>query len=419
MVKSQSTATQDLPDARWAEDLEVIKAELPQRHPDLFFHMPRETFVQRLDSLSSILRDLDDFEVVMSLREIIAELGDPHTNLGFYELIEANGVYPFELYDFSDGLHVVAADAAHPEILGTRLCSIGGMDIGRVVEIVSAIVPKNEPHFIAKRMQYFLRFHGILRHYGAAGEESTSFEFMTSSGQTIELDLNPVVLAESDDLSSRLVHYQPARQPYYWTRGTSLEQRSNAFRDRFFPEDGIYFVQYNECWGQELEAKYGSPEAAKDYPSFDAFADRMIAVLENEPVKKLFFDMRFNGGGSSGQGTKLVERLAAMRSVNQEGRLFVGISHETFSSAVINAMDFRQKTKALLVGRPAGGRPNHYGEVRPLELPHSKVKVYHSTKFFKYVEENPETVLPDCPVESAFSALARGVDPLYEHVKRY
>lgn len=395
--------------ADWVADLEHLKSELPGVHPNLFFHLPRERFEARVDELGRGVSRLTYTQIVMNLREIIAELGDPHTNLGFYELIEENGAYPLQFYEFSDGLHVVGANQANVDLLGAQIRAIGGTEIARVVDLVGAVEPRNEPHFAAKRMPYCIRSHLILRHYGFADEKAAVFEFSTADGRAIKRELRPI-----DQESSEHIWYEPSNTPFYW----SGAKRSKLFRDELFTEDSVYFVQYNECWGREVEAEFGSAERAKALPSFTEFADRVVATIENTDVK-LFFDVRFNGGGSSPQGTALVERIAGLDSVNRKGRIFVGISHETFSSAVMNVMDFRLKTEAILIGRPAGGRPNHYGEVRPFVLPNSKIAVYHSTKYFEYLKENVEAVMPDVYVDNPFSALASGVDPLYEYAKTY
>jgi hypothetical protein len=40
------------------------------------------------------------------------------------------------------------------------------------------------------------------------------------------------------------------------------------------------------------------------------------------------------------------------------------IGGRTFSAAMTNAIDFRKETKAILVGEPAGERPNGYQETK-------------------------------------------------------
>ncbi|HEX4568373.1 MAG TPA: hypothetical protein VH138_17185 [Vicinamibacterales bacterium] len=54
------------------------------------------------------------------------------------------------------------------------------------------------------------------------------------------------------------------------------------------------------------------------------------------------------------------------------------IGGATFSAAIENAMELREKLHATLVGEPTGGRPNIYGNPKTLTLPNSQLKVQYS-----------------------------------------
>lgn len=45
-------------------------------------------------------------------------------------------------------------------------------------------------------------------------------------------------------------------------------------------------------------------------PSFKAFETKTLRTLAKNPVYKLIFDLRMNGGGDSQQGTSYIEILA-------------------------------------------------------------------------------------------------------------
>ena len=44
-------------------------------------------------------------------------------------------------------------------------------------------------------------------------------------------------------------------------------------------------------------------------PSFTEFGQKAFGILQGNPVGKIIFDMRNNGGGNSAQGTAFIERL--------------------------------------------------------------------------------------------------------------
>ena len=102
---------------------------------------------------------------------------------------------------------------------------------------------------------------------------------------------------------------------------------------------------------------------------------------------------------------------------NPQINIYVVIGRETFSSAILNAMDFKRLTKAIFIGEETAGKPNHFGEVRSFQLPMSKVYVGYSTKYFKKTDENINTLKPDIPLEMSFSDFTKGIDPVFEWIK--
>ena len=153
-------------------------------------------------------------------------------------------------------------------------------------------------------------------------------------------------------------------------------------------------------------------------PSFKSFEENAFNVLENQDVDKIIFDMRFNGGGNSSQGTAFIEKLAAYLKKNPNKRLFVVLGRNTFSSAILNAMDFKRLTNAVFIGEETAGKPNHFGEVKNFQLPNSGLSVGYSTKFFKNSDENINTIKPNVTIEMSFSGFTKGIDPVYEWVKK-
>ncbi|MEO0338822.1 MAG: hypothetical protein AAF242_06385 [Bacteroidota bacterium] len=405
------------PDTRvtnYQADIQYLKDTLPVKHPNLFFYQSEDTFHRNLDLIASKtnLSSKDDAQILMQLREATAQLGDPHTNFGFYELLDEEGHFPIEIFWFEDGIWITGAAEKYQQAIGKQLVAINDIPMETVIEKVSKVVPKNAPYFSHKRMHYFLPMYAILNYYDITPTQTAKFTLASTDGTQEQVEISTVVGDYNVDLFK---HVTPA--PYYWlsVQGDSAD----LFRQHFFAEDGILLIQYNSCWSKELEERFGDAEDAKSLPSFNAFKAEVFEVLENQPVEKVIFDMRFNGGGSSPQGTQFIEELSGIEEINQKGKLFVAISQHTFSSAVINAMNFRQGTNAILLGAPSGGSPNHYGEVRTLTLPNTKMEIYHSTNYFKYIEEDLEAVVPDEMVPTRFLDIAKGVDPIYEYVKGY
>lgn len=398
----------------YQKDIQFLKDSLPIKHPNLFFHQSKKEFYENLDFIASEinLSNKTESQIIMQLREATAELGDPHTNFGFYDLLDDNGYFPIEIFWFEDGIWITGAISEYQNAIGKKLISINGVSIEEVIEKVSKVVPKNAPYFSHKRMHYFLPMYAILKHYEITPKPLASFELSDLSGKTENIDIQAI---KGDYNVDEFEHIK--QTPYYWFSVQGDNEK--LFRYNYFKEDDILFIQYNRCWSRELEEKYGDKKEAENLPSFNDFKNEIFEVIKNEHVSKILFDMRFNGGGSSPQGTEFIKELGSIDSVNQKGKLFVAISQHTFSSAVINAINFRQLTNSILVGTPTGGSPNHYGEVRTLTLPRTKMEIYHSTDYFKFIDEDMEAVMPDVPISTKFIDVSNGIDPIYEYVKNY
>lgn len=135
--------------------------------------------------------------------------------------------------------------------------------------------------------------------------------------------------------------------------------------------------------------------------------------------KRFVIDLRNNFGGNSSILAPVIGEIEKRRSFNEEGRLFALISRKTFSSAVLNAIELKSRTKALLFGEPTGGKPNCYGEVRSLTLPNSQLKVSYSVKYFSLWPEDTPSLMPDVAVEVTAADYFAGRDPVMEAVLAY
>jgi hypothetical protein len=126
--------------------------------------------------------------------------------------------------------------------------------------------------------------------------------------------------------------------------------------------------------------------------------------------------MRFNSGGNSAQGTGFIKKLCKSM-MKKEAEIYVMIGRKTFSSAIINTVNFINLAEVVTVGEESGGRPNHFGEIKRFVLPESKLVVNHSTKYFALVEEDAPSILPQLMAPISFGDYMHGIDPALEAVR--
>ena len=90
--------------------------------------------------------------------------------------------------------------------------------------------------------------------------------------------------------------------------------------------------------------------------------------------------------------------------INRKENLKVIIGRETFSSALLNAYEFKFDTNAEIIGEPSGGKPNCYGEILKFTLPNSRFIVSYSTRYYKLIEDDTILALyPDINIQESIS----------------
>ena len=92
----------------------------------------------------------------------------------------------------------------------------------------------------------------------------------------------------------------------------------------------------------------------RGYRQLGEHAERLMAFLATSGATRLIVDLRQNGGGDFVEGRRhVVEPLRRDTTFNRKGRLYVLVGRRTFSAAMVNAIDFRKRTNAILVPQRA------------------------------------------------------------------
>ncbi len=383
-------------DDRWREDLKFLAAELPKRHKNLFFKLSREAFDRELARLSESVPKLSDAEIKLALWRLAALIGDAHTRIQY----SREKTLPIALYQFSDGVFVAAATEGHKALLGARLVRIGKMDVERAKEAVRSIIPVENESWFKQQFPNYLTDPEVLRllNIVPAGDEP-SFTFRERQGRQFALKFTPVstkeplkLLRPFDAPGETVPLYLRNPELFYWSE--------------YLAEAKTFYLHYRRCANMNTQP-------------FSQFAETVLKFLDEHQVDRLVIDLRLNGGGNSVIFDPFIAALAKRQDVNQPGKLFVLIGRATFSSAYLNALRLKRETKAILVGEPTGQRPNAYGEVKTMTLPHSKLLVQYSTKYFKTMNDDLPSLVPDVLVDRSSADFVAGRDPLLERALSY
>ncbi len=387
---STSPSPTTIPAADAAADLRTLVTELPKLHKDLFFRLPRERWEALAAAAGEELDGHTRAQLAVRLAKLLAAAGDGHTGLALAGLPEF-GRLPVILRVFPDGLYVIEAARDHGALRGKKLARIGRQTADEARAAVEPLISRDNAGFLAAQVAQVLTIPEVLQAVGIS-DRADLVRVETADGAGFEL--------------ARVASWREVA----WHKPSELVplHRSKphlAYWNDWLPREKTLYFQYNRC---------ADDPAAK--MTFAQLVEGTLGFMNQKPVERFVLDLRDNGGGDSRIAAPLIAALAAHPTLNARGRLLVLIGRNTFSSAVLNALELKKKTRALLVGEPTGGRPSHFGEVKTLTLPRTGWKISYSTKYFTtdLVQGDPDALAPDLPVEVTGAAWFSGRDPVLD-----
>lgn len=409
----------------WESEIEYLKHRLPQKHIKLFFSSSEFTFNKELDAILAELSELTDLQVAVKIQQVLASMGDSHTNAGWVRFINQDKNIGIGTYWFKEGLYITSTNERDSILLGKKIVRIEGLDIQVVVDSLKTMFVNENEALTKSLVPPHIIYSQLLNHFGCVSKEERFIEFEVSD-ETNQVFKHQIKLGSK----GTTVHSNISSTPL-------LYGSKDWFMEEYDETNEIYFVQYNRCDSKELAIEFSQPQDIIDKkPSIEEFKQKVYKTVSEKPIKKFVFDMRYNGGGNSSQGTEFIEDLSKINKINQDGKLFVLIGRKTFSSAIINTLDFQLKTKAIFVGEETGGKASHFGETRSIRLPNSGLKITYSTKYFYYNKKNEikvfrsskgintekdkrKTIIPDNIVELSFNNFQNNVDPALKWIEQY
>lgn len=383
---------------KWKEALDFLTRELPKRHKNLYDTIREADYQSSIQSLKKDLSGLESYEIKVRIAKIVASVGDAHTSVN----IPVNYLCPLEFYWFSDGIYPINTSKSDEVLLYKKITHIDGMEIEKVVETLSSIISHENQSYLKSMLPKYLP--GIELLYGlkiAHDLNGLNFTFQDEKGNLEEWFVNSYPFHEYlEQLQANRINIPSAKLPLY---------RKNSAQ--------YYWMEYIE----EAKTLYFNYHSCKEMASesVENFGKRLMHFIENNAIEKLVIDMRNNTGGNSTLLDPFIDELKKCSKINQSGKLFVILGRDTFSSALLNVYSLKNKTKAILVGEPSGGKPNCYGEVQHFTLKHSGLTISYSTKYYHLIEDDfMPSLLPDVEKKLTIQSYIDQGDPCMEYLLR-
>lgn len=369
-------------------DIDYFSNHLISGHKNLYSNIAKTEFDSLISDLKKRAADLTFEAFIVELFRINSKIADEHTRID--PVFEK--VFPFRFDYFDEGLGIIFSDSSNSRFLMCRVLTINNHPMDTVLRQLTGILKKDNDAFIKFWVAAYCNKPLILRGLGLIdSQEQATFRFLTPEGDTITDIIKSVPAAKVKALVkaetlSRILPY--TRSDFYWYESDSLHNT-------------MYF-DYARC-------------AEDGQLTFKSFNTSLFAEIARHKPGRLIVDLRFNDGGNSSVMQPFLESIKG-NYLNTKGSLYVLVGRNTFSSALMNAIDFARNTNAIMVGEPTGANINHFGEVKSFQLPSSKITVYYSTKFWNNWPGHNGPLLPDIAVGHSYFKFLNATDEAVEYV---
>lgn len=387
--KTGEARTFSLTKEQWRQDLQYLAEELPRRHKNAFHTVSKEQFERAVAELDAAIPSLQEHEILVGLRRIVAMIGDAHTALApptnFHR-------YPLTLYWFGNDLRVLRTTASYKRALGARVVGVGGLSLAEAIAKVNTLVPHENDQFVRYADVSLMPLAEVLQALKIVPDlQRAQWTFEDDKGERFSLELEAVPQDAKVDWRSTLKEV-----PLYRQRSDEL----------------IWFTILPDS-----QTTYLNLKVYPDASTFKRVAEEMWKQVDSSQPKRLIIDVRQSYGGDFIKfQTYLLKEIKQRPTFRKSGSLYVIIGRSTVSAAMVNAIELRKELNATLVGEPTGSKPNNYSENNELTLPNSHLQVSYSTRYYRLQDQDTPSLMPDKLIEPVWETYTAGRDPVTEWI---
>lgn len=386
-------------DEGWRYDLWLMDREARRIHFAPYRKTSKAEFDRYVADLNRNIPKMSDEAISTAFIRYMAMFGDGHTGVRMAEG-PMRHVAPILMDQFAEGIFVIATDRANAKLLGHRLVEIEGRPAQEVWDKMAPIIRRDNDMTLASNIPSLMSRTALLYGLGISKTpEKATYTFTDSAGKRTTVTLNrgpePKDVAHAYDSATKPVpsYRRQADKPYWF---------------EYLPDYKVMYLQYNAVRNDPKE-----PLAA--------FAERFYKAVDENDVRALVIDARFNGGGNSFLNRPLVHGIIKRDKINQLGSLFVIIGRETFSAAQNFVTDIDRECNPIFVGEPSGSSPNFVGETIQFNLPYSKISGSISDLYWQrsWPMDERTWIPPDLPAPPTFEAYSQNRDVAMEAILEY
>jgi hypothetical protein len=344
----------------WLGDLDTLVATVRRVHwhyrdaplpPE--FELQRRTFRERI-------KDWSDSRAVVELQRLLATLNDGHTVVYPFGMRQGRLAHlPVALYDFDDGLAVIAADPAHRDLIGRRVVSIGGVPSEQVLDRLHGLASSENRGQLRWVLPTYVTFPEYLRAAGIQVEDAGVIFTIAAAGK-----VQSVTIAAGTgeiDPANIVTGLVPPPLDVGATVPLALSRLGEPYWSALLPpDDSVVYVQLNRV-------------ASVDSDPLEAFAQGLLGLLDRPSTSRLVIDLRYDSGGNAAVLPPLLRTIIAFRVRRPAAPIDVLIGRQTFSAAQTLVNRLEEYVSPVFVGEETGSKPNRFGNESSFTLPFSGV----------------------------------------------
>lgn len=380
---------------QWQSDLQFYHQELEKNHIDIYNKIDKQNFEKELSAISSSVEKLSDWEIAVQLMQLTRKIGDGHTSVSVMNW-ETN-YFPIEVRKINGKWRVVKTTEEYPEILGTSIEKINGIDILEIEKKLSATVQfvENKYSEIIRIGEYMPLSELLFALKITKSTQEAKFQFIADGGKKIKLTINSI---PKNELKNQKYTELEINIPEIVKPAT---------------------VDFEYLWFTQIEGTKATYIRFDSYPKFEetiAFAEKLVEFMMQNQSRQVIIDLRNNGGGDLYIGLVLANALNMVDGIDWKTGVYVLSSGITFSAGASNVALFRELLNAKVVGTPTGSNPSGYQDMDEFVLPNSKLRITYSKRLFCIQEVATEGVQPDIFIDYDWESYLKGIDNILTEV---
>lgn len=393
VISAASCKSQTPSMENWVDDVRQLKEKLPELHVAPYWKTSESDFQDAGTKLEADAAHLSEQEIVRRMTELVRSIGDSHTLIT--PPLDQLHTLPVQFYIFADGVRVITASEEFRHAIGAKVVSLDEVPIANVLTRLSGILPYDNESSLMHLQGRHLAITETLQIADAWPQQGAGRISLSKDDENFSISCEAV-----DMKVARTIKWIPGAPIALYAQKPQL----SCWND-WLPDSKTVYFKYNRC---------------SDKEAFEKLVGQTERFIQTHDVERFVVDLRDNTGGDSRIFEPLLHYLANNEKLNERGRLFVVIGRATYSSAVLNALQLKEKTNAVFVGEPTGGKPNHFGELKSFTLKNSKLMVFYSTKHFQSPRyRGMSSLVPDLRTKLTYELWSQGIDPAMKAIESF